>query len=194
MFAPLPELIDPWRAVEAGAEFRGSLPLARMARLRDSLRASAGEARFHLTFSRDPEGRGLLQGEIEASLVLTCQRCLEALEFPVLITLDLALVSGLDEAGLLPEDLDPLLVSAEHLRLADLIEDELLLALPQITRHEPGDCPAGGRDWTSEIAGQLAAEGPHPFAMLGDLRRGDVREPERDPAPGLVADRVLPRS
>ena len=170
MFAPLPELIDPWRAVEAGAAVRGSPPLSPMPRLRESLPAPARQARFHLAFSRDPEGRGLLHGEIEASLVLTCQRCLEALEFPVLATLDLALVSGLDEAGLLPEDLDPLLVPAEHLRLADLIEDELLLALPQIPRHELGDCPAGGRGWTSEVAGQPVAEGPHPFAMLGNLK------------------------
>ena len=170
MFAPLPELVDPWRAVEAGAEFRGSLPLARMARLREALRESAGEARFRLAFSRDLEGRGVLGGEIEARLVLTCQRCLEALEFPVLTTLDLVLVSGLDEAGLLPEDLDPLLVPAEPLRLADLIEDELLLALPQIPRHDPGECPAGGRGWTALAEEWPAGEGAHPFAVLGDLK------------------------
>jgi uncharacterized protein len=181
MFAPLPQLIDPWRAVEAGAEFRGSLPLGRMARLREALRASAGEARFRLAFSRDQEKRGVLGGEIEARLILTCQRCLEALEFPVLITLDLVLVSGLDEAGLLPEDLDPLLVSAEPLRLADLIEDELLLALPQIPRHEPGECPAIGQGWTAG-AEEQPATGSHPFAVLGDLKRKPAREPDRESA------------
>ena len=194
MFAPLPELVDPWRAVEAGAEFRGSLPLARMARLREVLRESAGEARFRLAFSRDLEGRGVLGGEIEARLVLTCQRCLEALEFPVLTTLDLVLVSGLDEAGLLPEDLDPLLVPAEPLRLADLIEDELLLALPQIPRHEPGACPAGGGRWTAVSDEQRAGEGANPFAVLGTLKRAAIHEPEResatapDPAPDQARD------
>lgn len=189
MFAPLPELIDPWRAVEAGAEFRGSLPLARMARLRESLREPTGEARFRLTFTRDPEGRGVLDGEIEARLILTCQRCLEALEFLVLTTLDLVLVSGLDEAGLLPEDLDPLLVPEEPLRLADLIEDELLLALPQIPRHEPGACPAGGGRWTAASNERRAGEGANPFAVLGALKRAAIHEPEResatapDPAP-----------
>ena len=194
MFAPLPELIDPWRAVEAGAEFRGSLPLARMARLRESLREPIGEARFRLTFTRDPEGRGVLDGEIEARLILTCQRCLEALEFPVLTTLDLVLVSGLDEAGLLPEDLDPLLVPEEPLRLADLIEDELLLALPQIPRHEPGACPAGGGRWTAASDERRAGEGANPFAVLGALKRAAIHEPERksaaapDPAPDQAPD------
>ena len=194
MFAPLPELIDPWRAVEAGAEFRGSLPLARMARLRESLREPTGEARFRLTFTRDPEGRGVLDGEIKARLILTCQRCLEALEFPVLTTLDLVLVSGLDEAGLLPEDLDPLLVPEEPLRLADLIEDELLLALPQIPRHESGACPAGGGRWTAVSDEQRAGEGANPFAVLGTLKRASIHEPEResatapDPAPDQARD------
>jgi uncharacterized protein len=171
MFAPTPELVDPWRAVEAGCGYSGSLPLARMARLQESLREAGGEASFRLSFSRDPEGRGILRGEIEARLVLTCQRCLEAMEVPVSTSMVLALVSGLDEAGRLPEDLDPLLVTAEPLRLADLIEDELLLALPLIPRHEPGECPAGHA---------LAAKGeerreegpPCPFAILGELRRG----------------------
>lgn len=194
MFAPLPELIDPWRAVEAGAEFRGSLPLARMARLRESLREPTGEARFRLTFTRDPEGRGVLDGEIEARLILTCQRCLEALEFPVLTTLDLVLVSGLDEAGLLPEDLDPLLVPEEPLRLADLIEDELLLALPQIPRHEPGACPVGGGLWTAVSDERRAGEGANPFAVLGALKRAAIHEPEQesaaapDPAPDQAWD------
>ncbi len=196
MFAPLPELIDPWRAVEAGAEFRGSLPLARMARLRKSLREPTGEARFRLTFTRDPEGRGVLDGEIEAPLILTCQRCLEALEFPVLTTLDLVLVSGLDEAGLLPEDLDPLLVPEEPLRLADLIEDELLLALPQIPRHESGACPAGGGLWTAASDERRAGEGANPFAVLGALKRAAIHEPEResatapDPAPDQAPDQA----
>ena len=196
MFAPLPELIDPWRAVEAGAEFRGSLSLARMARLRESLREPTGEARFRLTFTRDPEGRGVLDGEIEARLILTCQRCLEALEYPVRTTLDLVLVSGLDEAGLLPEDLDPLLVPEEPLRLADLIEDELLLALPQIARHEPGDCPVGGEPWTAASDERRAGEGVNPFAVLGALRQAAIHEPEResaatpDPAPGLASEQA----
>lgn len=170
MFAPTPELVDPWRAVEAGCDYSGSLPLARMARLQEALREALGEASFRLSFSRDLEGRGILRGEIDARLVLTCQRCLEAMEVPVSLSMVLALVSGLEEAGRLPEDLDPLLVTSEPLRLADLIEDELLLALPLIPRHEPGACPA------SHV---LAAKGeerreegpPRPFAILGELRR-----------------------
>jgi uncharacterized protein len=170
MSSPLSELIDPWRAVEAGAEYAGSLPLARMPRLRESLREANGEAVYRLAFLRDLEGRGVLAGEIDALLVLTCQRCLGAMELEVKASIDLALVSGLDECRLLPEDLDPLLVTQESIRLPDLIEDELLLALPQIPMHEPGECAsdeglAAAND-APEDSGRM-----HPFAILGALQR-----------------------
>jgi len=171
MSADLPELIDPWRALETEARYAGSLRLARMARLRESLREAEGEARFTLAFSRDLEGRGLVQGQIQARLILTCQRCLEALDLPVQAPLALALVTGLDEARLLPEDLDPLVVTGESLPLADLIEDELLLALPLIPMHDPGACPQA-RGQEEEEGAHQSEEAPRPFAILSVLKGG----------------------
>ncbi|MFZ1575008.1 MAG: YceD family protein [Chromatiaceae bacterium] len=172
MSSPLPDYIDPWRAVDAGAEFDGAWPLSGLSRLRESLRETEGEVGYRLAFARDLEGRATLRGEIEARLVLTCQRCLGALEWDVAAPLGLALVSGLDEARLLSEDLDPLLVSEEPIRLLDLIEDELLLALPQIAMHEPGDCAPPSQEAVEEGEELEDARGVHPFAILGELGRG----------------------
>ncbi len=172
MSSPLPDLIDPWRAVDAGAEFEGALPLSGLPRLAESLRETAGEVGYRLAFARDLEGRGNLRGEIVARLVLTCQRCLGAMEWDVTAPLDLALISGLGEARLLPEELDPLLVSEASIRLLDLIEDELLLALPQIAMHEPGECVPPGREAMTEGGEPAATGAPNPFAILGVLTRG----------------------
>lgn len=172
MSSPLPDLIDPWRAVDAGAEFAGAWPLSGLPRLGESLRESGGEVGFRLAFARDLEGRGTLRGEIAARLVLTCQRCLGALAWDVKAPLELALISGLDEARLLPEELDPLLVSEASIRLLDLIEDELLLALPQIAMHEPGECVPPGPEVIAEGGEPVATGAPNPFAILGALARG----------------------
>ncbi len=172
MSSPLPDLIDPWRAVDAGAEFDGAWPLSGLARLGESLRETEGEVRYRLAFGRDLEGRGTLKGEIEARLVLTCQRCLGALELAVATPLELALIAGLDEARLLPEELDPLLVSEASVRLLDLIEDELLLALPQIAMHPPGDCVPPGPEAVAEGDYPADAGDVHPFAILGALGGG----------------------
>lgn len=172
MSSPLPDLIDPWRAVDAGAEFEGAWPLSGLPRLRGSLREAAGEVGYRLVFARDLEGRGTLKGEIEAQLVLTCQRCLGPLEWDVTAPLGLALISGLDEARLLPEELDPLLVSEASIRLLDLIEDELLLALPQIAMHPPGDCVPPGPEAVAEGDYPADTGDVHPFAILGALGGG----------------------
>ncbi len=171
MSSPLPDLIDPWRAVDAGAAFEGAWPLSDLPRLRESLREVVGKVGYRLVFARDLEGRGILRGDIEARLVLTCQRCLGALAWDVNAPLGLALISGLDEARLLPEELDPLLVSEASIRLLDLIEDELLLALPQIAMHEPGECVPPGWEARAEGGEPVAPGAPNPFAILGVLTR-----------------------
>lgn len=171
MFEPPTKLIDPRHAADAALEFTGTLPLARMVRLGDVLRENKGDVKYHLIFSRDAEGRGLISGTISARLELNCQRCLEAMTQVLELHPHLALVAGMDEASLLPDELDPLLVTEELIALPDIIEDELVLALPQIPMHDPGDCPSGeGGAEVGVVAGE--SQGIHPFAILGALKRG----------------------
>ena len=169
MSSTLPDLVDPWRAVDTGAAYAGSLPLSRFPRLRDSLWSSGGEAAFRLRFSRDSEHRGVVHGEVRARLQLVCQRCMEPLNRDVDASFELALVRGLDEARGLPERYDPLMVSAEPIRPAELIEDELLLALPQIPMHLSGECkPQLPRENGAEEVRRSSET--HPFAALADWK------------------------
>jgi uncharacterized protein len=96
-----------------------------------------------------------------------------AVEAPI----SLALVSGLDEARGLPEIYDPLLVEDRLIRSSDLIEDELILAVPAIPRHAEGMCrPPTPPD--AEINGGPGEQGGEadgsrrPFAVLASLRTG----------------------
>jgi len=113
----------------------------------------------------------ILQGRVRASLRLECQRCLGRVAFPVDIGFRLAVVATLAQAESLPDGLDPLLLAdGEPLRLADMVEDELLLALPQVPMHEPGDCV--GPLWKEDAL--PPTEAAHPFSVLKALkRRGD---------------------
>jgi uncharacterized protein len=84
--------------------------------------------------------------------------------------LALAFVEGIEEAGSLPETLDPVLVENGRINLKDLIEDELLLALPQVAMHPIGECvsqvpeqPPAGDESVRE----------NPFAVLAELKRND---------------------
>lgn len=189
MSVSLPDLIDPRKAAAQTAVFAGELDLSRFARLAallwrdDPVRpvlvaepeAEADETVYYrLAFGRDEDGRAVVIGRVAACLPLRCQRCFERYELQVDTSVSLALVSGVDEANALPERYDPLLVDDRLLRPSDLVEDELILAVPTIPRHPESHCqpPAmaapdrtSGADEPSTTDDQL-----HPFAALAALK------------------------
>jgi len=158
--------------VSARRSFQGTLSIATLRRLCEALAGTDGEVKYELDFGRDSLGISYVDVRAEASLTLLCQRTLEPFVMPIALDTRLGLIKQeRDEAGL-PPDCEPLLV-AENGRLnpADVIEDELLLALPlvpvnpdsslpdQVTGHEPED----------DSAGEGRSE--NPFAVLRELKK-----------------------
>jgi uncharacterized protein len=139
------------------------------------LELAAGDVGYDLRFGRDQDGRGTIRGMIEAELHLCCQRCTRPYVLPVRIEIALALIEGLDEAAELPEAYDPLMLEGRLLRSSELIEDELILAVPPIPRHEHGACEPPGEPAAKKVADPEADPGaskrPNPFAALAQLKR-----------------------
>ncbi|QYZ67534.1 MAG: hypothetical protein OI74_09450 [Gammaproteobacteria bacterium (ex Lamellibrachia satsuma)] len=169
----LPDQFDPWRFADLGNQISGRFPLADLPRLRACLMDAEGEVAFDLVFQRDERRRACVQGDLRASLKLECQRCLGPMVLPVDAEISLAFVEGQDEAEALPEQLDPHLVEDGRVKLRDLVEDDLLLALPQVARHSEGDCTMQSADEPSldPESESGKAERENPFAMLAELKR-----------------------
>lgn len=168
----IPDRLDPWRYADLGKVVEGAIQLSAMPRLSECLQDTQGEARFDLRFERDAERRATLSGRISAELALECQRCLEAVALPVETDVALAFVEVIEQAAMLPETLDPCLVEEGSVRFRDLIEDELLLMLPQVSMHEPGACSSGPVDQPEALpAEQDKSTGDNPFAVLAGLKR-----------------------
>jgi uncharacterized protein len=158
--------------VSARRSFEGTLPIATMARLREVLANSDGVVQFELDFGRDSLGVSYIDVRAQASLNVVCQRTLEPFVLPVAVDTRLGLIKlERDEAGL-PPDCEPLLVAEDgRLNPADVIEDELLLALPlvpvnpdsslpdEVSSHEPDDDSVGER------------LSDNPFAVLRELKK-----------------------
>ena len=147
--------------VAARRGFEGTLPLSSLTRLRDVLCDDGYRgrgARFALEFDRDALQVPYVELRIDAELPLECQRSLQRFLFPVQVVQRLGLIRDeADEAGL-PKDYEPLLVPEDGmLRPAELVEDELILAVP-VVPVKPGT-EAMERDWpaatkTSEAQAQ----------------------------------------
>ncbi len=117
----------------------GTMPLARMERLRPLLADASGEARFIARFDFDGQGRVTILIEVEAKLPLICQRSLEPYLEPVQRKSLLGVIEFMAEEASMPENYEPVLVEHGRLALLDLVEDELLLGLPQVPRNPEVD-------------------------------------------------------
>ncbi|MEP7096857.1 MAG: YceD family protein [Dokdonella sp.] len=167
MSAALPARVDIARQVQAQFTYKGSLPLASMRRLLGSLASSEGEVRYKVAFGKDDFGISWLELIVEAGLPLVCQRTLETFMYPVSIDQRLGLIADeADETGL-PEGYEPLLVPDGHLAIADVIEDELILALPVVPM-KPG-APLDWNDGSDEASADI--EPVNPFGVLGSLKK-----------------------
>jgi uncharacterized protein len=167
MSAELPDILDAWRMVTARREFEGRVALAALPRLRDALAGAEGEVVFALGFDRDALRVPYLELKLDAELPLQCQRTLQRFGFPVHTVQRLGLIRDeADEAGL-PPGYEPLLVPEDGmLRLLDLVEDELILALP-VVPVKPGS-ESVERDWPVSAEEEVRA---NPFAGLAALKK-----------------------
>lgn len=162
----VPEVLDAWRMVAARRGVEGRLPLSSLTRLEGSLLDTEGEVRFALDFDRDALQVPYVELRIDAQLPLECQRSMERFLLPVQIVQRLGLIRDEADEAALPPGYEPLLVPEDgQLRAIDLVEDELILAVP-VVPVKPGS-EAVERDWP---ATQIEQERVNPFAALSALK------------------------
>jgi uncharacterized protein len=168
MSADMPESIDAWRAVTARRIYEGEVPLSRFPRLKGSLVDVDGSCRFRLEFGRDALGVATVVVTAEASLPLQCQRSLQRFELPVAFEQRLGLVRNEREESALAPETEPVLVAEDGLlRPLDLVEDELILALPVVPLSPEAAAQAG----PPAAAEQPSETRDNPFAALAALKQ-----------------------
>jgi uncharacterized protein len=175
-----PERLDVRAFARAGDRLEAQTPVNLCERLLSEL-VPATEAMPVIRWSAQGEWRERLGGagqcwlhlQAQVALPLVCQRCMGPVE--VLLDVERSFRFVADEAAAEREDdesEEDLLVLSPQFDLLGLIEDELLMALPLVPRHEP-DCPApvqlSAQDGAFDEA--LAEGRPHPFAALAQLKR-----------------------
>jgi uncharacterized protein len=157
--------LDVWRFSREGGFLEGQVPLAALPRLADLLAGNAGTVTFRLEGAQGERGQARLRLVVSGTLSLVCQRCLAPLSEILAIDSLLELVAADSEPSqeeLEDDSLDFLPVPlGGKMVLVDLIEDEILLALPVVPRHSDCSPPASA-------AGKMP---PHPFAALSLLKR-----------------------
>ena len=145
-----------------------------LGRFRPLLAGDAGTVAVKMTFSRDEEGRYLVDVAVEADFLAVCQRCLEAMPEQLSSESKLAVVWTDEEAVSLPRYLDPLILKEDTCSLLELVEDELILAMKPFSYHETGTCKRKTVSFFDPLLKEDVIEDkPNPFNVLEQLKPGN---------------------
>jgi len=166
MPSDLPQMIEPLRLAKTRESISGQYDLAVMNRLGALLHKEMGTVSFGLEFGRDEENSFYcINGTIEATLTTICQRCLKSMILEIDGKIHLGLITDKSEEENLPPNYEPLTLTGKPLLLKELIEDEILLAMPIAPMHHNENCIMAGLNNT-----QSRTEKVNPFAMLAKLK------------------------
>jgi uncharacterized protein len=157
--------------VDGRVEMDFAIDLAELPRLRPQLARAEGVARGRVSFGRGV-GLPMASLEVQAEAWLVCQRCLGPVRYALGGSSRLALVPDAASAEQVPEGLDAIIAADDRVIVRDLVEEELLLAMPVVPLHE--DRTECG---TAAEAAEETAPGAHatqqPFTQLGELLKRD---------------------
>jgi uncharacterized protein len=168
MLDQLPELIDPVVFAERRSHIVGHLGLQRLSRLGEFLFNKEGELQVDLQFYK--QGKvPVIEGRIEGHLILTCQSCMQVLAWSVNKTVKIGMVQTIEQADCLEDDLEPLMVADNKMSLPAIIEDEVIIALPDYPRHETECLQYASTEKLPEP--QIEEQEPdNPFSVLAKLK------------------------
>lgn len=174
-----PRKLDVAALARDGASLSGAWPAAELERLAEGAAPEAPAAGWpevqwvvqgELRQPRGGEAQTWMRLEASAEVALTCQRCLQPVRESLQFSRWFRFVRDENEAAELDADSeDEVLALGRSLDLRELVEDELLLDLPLVPRHET--CPEALPQSAGEAALEAEAPRPNPFAALAALKK-----------------------
>jgi len=151
--------------------FEGEISLAELGRVGELLHPGQSDPEgrkitLKFEFVRDEYEIPMLVGHLETSLELECQRCLKALEWPM--ALDFSLMIDASDELVKDSSVDTLYSEDGFIDIVEVVEDELILAIPLVVMHEDTAC---NENW--QVSESETTIKDNPFAVLQQLKTTD---------------------
>ncbi|WP_440055829.1 23S rRNA accumulation protein YceD [Pseudoalteromonas sp. T1lg65] len=167
----IPITLDPCRAAQRRASYDGVVKLEELSRLQQVVQDQSSEIAVTVHCDTDQQGLVVVRGKISAHLTVLCQRCNDELGLDLEQDFAYSPVGLGAESDELPECYDVVELDEEgEIHLQQLVEDELLLAIPIIPSHDEAQCSYSEKPLSF---GEIAAEEekPNPFEILKQLKK-----------------------
>jgi uncharacterized protein len=168
------QFVDTYEITRLAQEIQGQSPIDQFERLTEDL-PEQGDSLvvWSIKGEIDARGRHFLRVRVQATPVLECQRCLGPLVWPVDTENRLQVVkseAALDDQDVHdgePDELIERIVGSKRMDVLALVEDELILSLPYVSKHDV--CPTLPEVLEEEP--DTDTDRPSPFAALGRLKK-----------------------
>lgn len=166
---PSPITFDAFRLARERGRLVGDAGMAALPRLAQSVLSPDARLHYEIEGKIDGEGRPGAVMRLTGRLPLRCERCGEPLDFVLDRTVAFRFVANEDELNALPIEDDELeaVVGSNAMALMPWIEEEAILSLPLIARHN--DCSISAL--LADAGDRVARD--NPFAVLARLKDED---------------------
>lgn len=161
----LPKKIALDKAVHGQRLYQGTVKLHEMSRLADMLDNTDGDVEFSLQFDNAVKLLGKAQVKVKANLPLICTISHEKFKLPVEIDSTVGFIDDLEYEEFIGTDMEASWVEDGFVKPLDIIEDELILAVPDAPFNENHK-----EDKTADDTNLVADEKPNPFDILKSLK------------------------
>ena len=172
MSGRLPEWIKPISLADKGTQLDGALPIRSLARLGSLLHDNSGAIDVSLAFGVDVAGQQYASGKARGTVKVVCQRCLEPMDYELAAEVCLGIVADNAGADRLSSQYEPLIAGNDPVKLADLVEDELILAMPYVAFHGDGEACKANTEVGMQSDQPVEPEPANrPFDVLKQLKK-----------------------
>ncbi len=153
------------KEVSRGGYFQGKIEVSDLTRLSDFLLSDQAKIAIEFNFSQSDYDAPMLEGRLQTSLAVECQRCLKAMEMP--LQMDFKLLVNASDDVVIESSLDTIYSEDGTLDIFEVVEDELILGLPLVTMHDDEAC---NEFWPTQEEDPEAAAKENPFSVLAKLK------------------------
>lgn len=163
--------VDPVVLANRDERIAGNLPIQSFTRLSSLLQTSDGNVQIRIAFAAGENDHPLISGDIQAKVAVSCQRCLQTMPLELETEFRVIALESDSEDGEGHGLFDAVLTDNGEIDLYELIEDELLMAMPMAPMHASGEpcATTGARSEQPDVADNGSAKSQRPFKDLDKL-------------------------
>jgi uncharacterized protein len=160
--------LDLFELAKQGRQYQAKVAIEQLQRFSPMLIDTAGDVDVLLNLYVVPTGTYVLAGQLVCRATARCQRCLHGMVIPLHCDFQLALVATEEQAALIEQSYEPLVLDNGMVSLLQIVEDELILSMPVIVMHPQQECAID-----TKYQAKVSKTQDNPFAVLSSLKKNN---------------------